>query len=287
MRLSFAGATDATGHEAGEASVANDDWSQFEIRSDIPHAGRMYDYMLGGTTNFESDRAASHAAGQEFPGGLEAAKVGIRANRDFLGQAVQHMAEAGVRQFLDLGTGIPNDDNTHAVALGTAPDSRIVYVDNDPVVLAHAHELLRTTPESTTSYLYADIRDTHRILEEAARTLDFDQPVGLVLVAILHFVTDADDAHGIVSRLVDAIPSGSYLAISHLGSDLVPGLVELYQGISEKTKETFVLRDRGEVTRFFDGLELVDPGVTTVGRWRSGAELDGPDTFYAGVARKP
>jgi hypothetical protein len=265
-----------------------DDWGDFEIRTDIPHAGRMYDYMLGGTTNFESDRAASHMASDDFPGGLDAARASLRANRDFLGRAVRFVAESGVHQFLDLGTGIPSEDNTHAVALSVAPESKIVYVDNDPVVLAHAHELLPTTPDSTTSYLYADIRDTGEILRRARETLDFDQPVGIVLVAIMHFITDAEDAHGLVSRLVDAVPSGSYLAISHLASDVVEGLTELYQGISEKTKETFVLRDNAEFTRFFDGLELVDPGVTTVGHWRNeGAEPAGPDTFYAAVARKP
>jgi hypothetical protein len=263
------------------------EWGDFDIRRDVPHAGRMYDYMLGGTTNFESDRAASHAASLEFPGGIDTAKASLRANRDFLGRAVRFMAESGVRQFLDLGTGIPSDDNTHAVALSVAADSKIVYVDNDPVVLAHAHELLARTPEPTTSYLYADIRDTEAILAEARNTLDLGRPVGLVLVAILHFIDDADDAHGLVSRLVDAVPSGSYLAVSHLASDLVPGLTELYAGISETTKETFVLRSREEITRFFDGLELVDPGITTVGAWPSGVAPDSPDTFYAGVGRKP
>ncbi|HEY8546613.1 MAG TPA: SAM-dependent methyltransferase [Acidimicrobiales bacterium] len=267
--------------------MASNDWGDFEIRTDIPHAGRMYDYMLGGITNFESDREASRIAGDDFPGGIEAAKATLRANRDFLGRAVRFMAEAGVRQFLDLGTGIPSDDNTHAVALSVAPDSKIVYVDNDPVVLAHAHELLRNTADSSTSYLYADIRDTDEILRQARETLDFDQPVGLVLVAILHFITDEDDAHGLVSRLLDAMPSGSYLAISHLANDIVEGITELYQGISEKTKETFFLRDRAGFTRFFDGMELVDPGITTVGAWHTDEPPKVPDTFYAAVARKP
>jgi hypothetical protein len=274
--------------EEDEEALVSSDWGDFDIRTDIPHAGRMYDYMLGGVTNFESDRAASQAAGDDFPGGIEAAKLTLRANRDFLGRAVRHIAHAGVRQFLDLGTGIPSGDNTHAVALAEAPDSKIVYVDNDPVVLAHAHELLANKHDSTTSYLYADMRDVRSVLAEAAKTLDFDQPVGLVLVAILHFVSDEDGAHRMVSELIDAVPSGSYLAISHLGSDLVPGLVELYQGISEKTKETFVLRSHDEFARFFDGLELVDPGVTTVGSWgATPADPAVPDTFYAAVARKP
>ena len=269
-------------------TVASKDWGGIDIRADIPHAGRMYDYMLGGTTNFESDRVASHAAGLEFPGGIEAAKAGLRANRDFLGRAVRFMAEeAGIRQFLDLGTGIPSEDNTHAIALSVAPESKVVYVDNDPIVLAHAHELLSTTPTTNTSYLYADIRDTDSIFAQASETLDFDQPIGLVVVAIMHFISDAEDAHGLVARLVDAVPSGSYLAVSHLASDMVPGLVELYAGISEKTQETFILRDREEFTRFFDGLELVDPGVTLVASWRGRPPESGPDIFYAGVGRKP
>lgn len=261
----------------------------FEIDTTVAHAGRMYDYMLGGTTNFEVDREACIEANRDFPGGIEAAKAGIRANRDFLGRAVRWLAtEAGIRQFLDVGTGIPSDDNTHAVALEAAPDSRIVYVDNDPIVLAHAHKLLRNEPESTTSYLDADMRDTDKVLTEAARTLDFSQPVGLVLVAILHFVTAEDDPYRLVRRLLDAVPSGSYLAISHLASDIMADEMEaLYDRISERTAETFVLRSRSEVARFFDGLELVEPGVVLVSEWHneSGDQIDLP--FYAAVGRKP
>ena len=225
-------------------------------------------------------------AGKAFPGGIEAAKVGIRANRDFLGRAVRYMADAGISQFLDLGTGIPGDDNTHAVALSVAPESRVVYVDNDPIVLAHAHELLRGTDDRT-SYLFADVREPDKILTAAAETLDFDQPVGLVLVAILHFVTDEEDAHGLVRRFLDAVPSGSYLVLSHLANDVVPGMTELYDGISAKTRETFVLRNRAEFARFFDGLEMVEPGVSLVSEWHTDAPGEVELPFYAGVARKP
>ena len=259
-----------------------------DIDTAVAHAGRMYDYMLGGVTNFAVDREACIEANRDFPGGIEGAKAGLRANRDFLGRAVRHMAEAGIRQFLDLGTGIPSDDNTHAVALSVAPDSRIVYVDNDPIVLAHAHELLRNTPESTTAYLFNDMRDPEPILAQAAATLDFDRPVGLVLVAILHFVTEEEDPYALVGKLVHAVPSGSYLAISHLASDIMADeMAALYDRISEQTKETFVLRSRDEVARFFDGLDLVDPGVTLVSGWHT------PDTgqvdlpIYAAVGIKP
>lgn len=268
--------------------VTKRSWEEIEIDTSVAHAGRMYDYMLGGTTNFAVDRQACVEGNRDFPGGIEAAKAGLRANRDFLGRAVRHIAQAGVRQFLDLGTGIPSDDNTHAVALSVAPDSRIVYVDNDPIVLAHAHQLLARTPESNTSYLFGDMRDVDTILPEASETLDFDQPVGLVLVAILHFVTPDDDPYGLVAKLVDAVPSGSYLAISHLASDIMAEeMAALYKRIGERTKETFVLRSRDEVARFFDGLDLVDPGVALVSDWHidspGGAQLP----MYAAVGVKP
>jgi hypothetical protein len=258
-----------------------------EIDTAVAHAGRMYDYMLGGTTNFEVDRVACIEANRDFPGGIEAAKLGLRANRDFLGRAVRYLADQGIRQFLDIGTGIPSEDNTHAIALSVAPDSRIVYVDNDPIVLAHAHELLENTPESVTAYLNADMRDPDAILARAAETLDLTQPVGLMLVAILHFVTPDEDPYAIVNTLLDAVPSGSYLAISHLASDIMADeMSALYDRISERTKETFVLRSRAEVSRFFDGLDLVDPGVVLVSEWHTDSgKVDLP--FYAAVGVKP
>jgi S-adenosyl methyltransferase len=268
--------------------VTKRSWEELDIDASVAHAGRMYDYMLGGTTNFDVDREACIEGNRDFPGGIEAAKAGLRANRDFLGRAVRHIAQAGVRQFLDLGTGIPSDDNTHAVALSVAPDSRIVYVDNDPIVLAHAHHLLDRTPQSSTSYLFGDMRDVDRILSEASDTLDFDQPVGLVLVAILHFVTPDDDPYGLVAKLVDAVPPGSYLAISHLASDIMADeMAALYKRIGERTKETFVLRSRDEVARFFDGLDLVDPGVALVSDWHLDAPGAAQLPMYAAVGVKP
>jgi S-adenosyl methyltransferase len=268
--------------------VTKRSWEEVDIDPSVAHAGRMYDFMLGGTTNFAVDREACIEGNRDFPGGIEAAKAGLRANREFLGRAVRHIAQAGVRQFLDLGTGIPSDDNTHAVALSVAPDSRIVYVDNDPIVLAHAHHLLSREPQSSTSYLFGDMRDVDMVLSDASDTLDFDQPVGLVMVAILHFVTPDDDPYDLVAKLVDAVPSGSYLAISHLASDIMAEeMAALYKRIGERTKETFVLRSRDEVTRFFDGLDLVDPGVALVSDWHIDAPGAAQLPIYAAVGVKP
>jgi hypothetical protein len=259
----------------------------FEIDRTVAHAGRVYDYMLGGTTNFEVDRQASMAAGSIFPGGIEAAKAGLRSNRDFLGRAVRHLTGAGIRQFIDIGTGIPSDDNTHAVALDAAPDSRIVYVDNDPIVLAHAHQLLKNTPESVTSYLNADIRDPETILSRASGTLDLTQPVGLVLVAILHFLSDDEDAYGIVAELMGSLPSGSYLVASHLAGDVKPDEMRaVYDRLSEMTAERFVLRSRAEVARFFEGLDLVDPGLVFVSEWQTGVTGQVDPPMYAAVGLK-
>lgn len=260
----------------------------FEIDRTVAHAGRVYDYMLGGTTNFEVDRQASMAAGSIFPGGIEAAKAGLRANRDFLGRAVRHLTDLGIRQFVDIGTGIPSDDNTHAVALEAAPESRIVYADSDPIVLAHAHQLLKNTPESVTSYLDADIRDPETILSRAAETLDFTRPVGLVLVAILHFLSDDEDPYGIVTKLLDAVPSGSYLVVSHLAGDIQPEEMRaVYDRLSELTAEKFVLRGRAEVARFFDGLDLVDPGLVFVSEWQTDVTGQVDPPMYAAVGVKP
>jgi hypothetical protein len=192
-----------------------------EINKNVPHMARVYDYMLGGTNNFAVDRElAVHAT--EALGGIEVVRGDVRANRKFLVDAVRWLAlEAGVRQFLDVGTGIPNADNVHGVAQRAAADSRVVYVDYDPVVLAHAHELLKSTPQGATDFIYGDLRDPDHIVDRAGATLDFDQPVALMLVGIFHYVLDREDPYGIMRRLLDAVPSGSFLAVSHLAKDIV------------------------------------------------------------------
>jgi hypothetical protein len=223
----------------------------------------------------------------EAYGGLERARGDARANRDFLVRAVSWLVtEAGMRQFLDLGTGVPNDDNVHAVAQAAAPDCRVVYVDHDPIVLAHAHDLLEGV--SGTSYVAADIRDPEGILRQAANTLDFSQPVALTMVATLHALPDEGDPYGIASQLLDAVPSGSYLVVSHLASDIEPeASAEFLRRMNEDSFETYQFRSQDEVSRFFDGLELVDPGVVRLDRWHTTPNPDGDELIlWGGVGRK-
>jgi hypothetical protein len=226
----------------------------------VAHAARMYDYLRGGTNNFAVDREAVERAAAAV-GGIENARADVRANRAFLIRAVSYLAaEAGIRQFLDVGTGIPNGDNVHAVAQRAAPDSRIVYVDNDPIVLAHAHLLLQSSAEGATAYIQGDLREPKAILKHTVDTLDFTQPVALVLVAILHLIPDEDDPYGVVAELVDALPAGSHLVISHLTPDLQPeAMAQLAERLNEAARETFVMRDRAAFAGFFEGLEIIEP----------------------------
>ncbi len=262
------------------------------IDTSVAHAARIYDYLLGGTDNFEVDRQAAHVANADMPGGIDAARANIRANRAFLGRAVRFLAgEAGIRQFLDVGTGIPSGDNVHEVAQAAAPDARVVYVDNDPIVLAHAHTLLRSSEDGATAYIEGDLHEPDGILAEAAGTLDFSQPVAVMLVAIMHFVPDALDPYGIVRRFVDAVPSGSYLVLSHGAMDVDPEkMAALAERLSSRSREPFVWRSKEQVAQFFDGLDLLDPGVVPVDRWRpdTDTELSGDRVipFYGAVGRK-
>lgn len=264
---------------------------EVEIDPHVAHAARVYDYLLGGTTNFAADRAAAAHAVQAV-GGIDNARADVRGNRDFLGRAVHRLAaEAGVRQFLDIGTGIPGDDNTHAVARRVAPDARVVYVDNDPIVLAHAHQLLAGDSPEVTAYVDGDLRDPGTILEHAAATLDLGRPVALVLVAILHFMRDEDDPYAIVSRLVDALPSGSHLVVSHMANDIVVDeMDELADRLNQSVRETFAPRSHDQVARFFTGLEMLDPGLVPVDDWPTPSPREAGawvSRFYGGVGRKP
>lgn len=264
-----------------------------EIDTTTAHPARLYDYLLGGVDHFAVDREAAERGSAALPGGVDRARAMVRAQRAFLATAVRHLAaERGLRQFLDIGTGIPNGDNVHRVAQQTAPDARVVYADKDPVVLAHAHVLLRSTPQGATDYIQADLRDPDMILAGAATTLDLAQPVGIVLVGILHLISDEDDPYGIVARLLDTVPSGSYLAISHLASDVQPELAEAMRRANEIMSDPFILRNRGEVAQFVDGLALVDPGIVTVDCWHppdtAPPTTDGqPIAEYGVVGRKP
>jgi hypothetical protein len=252
----------------------------------VAHIARVYDYWLGGKDNFAADRAAAEQAIAAYPDIV----FSVRANRAFLARAVRYLAgEAGIRQFLDIGTGIPATNNTHEVAQSVAPESRVVYVDNDPVVLTHARALLTSGPHGVTNYLDADLRDTERVLSAAARTLDFSRPVAVMLMAILQHVDNADNPYGIVATLLDALSPGSYLALSHPASDIeAEAQGELAKRLNQTMAEKVTMRDRAQVTRFFDGLELIEPGLVRVPEWRPASELEArsPAGLWGGVGRK-
>jgi S-adenosyl methyltransferase len=263
------------------------------IDSTVPHAARVYDYMLGGSTNFEVDRAAAEQAAA-LVGGMDRIRSEVRANRAFLGRAVRWLIhEAGIRQFLDIGTGIPNDDNVHAVALKEAPDARIVYVDHDPIVLAHAHILLKDAPAGSTTYLQADFRNPEDIVERAGAHLDLTRPVAVMLVGLLHHFRDADEPGALVARLLSRVPSGSYLVVSHLAGDLhAEGYVEAGEALDEAMEEPLVLRSREQVAAFLAGCELVEPGLVQVDEWHPPEDpapgLEGwTNPLYAGIGRVP
>jgi trans-aconitate methyltransferase len=258
-----------------------------EIDTSVAHPARVYDYWLGGKDNFAADREAAERVLAATPG----LRFRVRANRAFLARAVRYLAaEAGIRQFLDIGTGIPSGNNTHEVAQDVAPDSRIVYVDNDPIVLSHARALLASTPQGATQYIDGDLREGRHILDQAARTLDFGQPVALMLLGILHLIQDSEAPYEIVSGLMDELPAGSYLAISHPASDIHPSQAEAQKRYNERVSTPQTLRSRDEVARFFEGLEMVPPGLVYVHTWRPGpgdiAPADGVSA-HGGVARKP
>jgi O-methyltransferase involved in polyketide biosynthesis len=251
----------------------------------VAHPARIYNYWLGGTDNFEADRVAGEETIAAYPG----IRMSARANRAFLARAVRHLTGEGVRQFLDIGTGLPTANNTHEIAQSIAPDSKIVYVDNDPLVLAHARTLLHGTPEGTTAYLQADLRNPDAILAEAARTIDFSQPVGIMLLAVVHFLSDADDPRSVIARLTAAVPPGSFLVLSHAASDLSPEqAANMIDKFNARTPERATLRTHDEVTGLFDGLEILSPGVVRVTYWRPDSDLEAssPTTLWAGVARK-
>ena len=260
-----------------------------EIDTGEAHVARVYDYLLGGTTNFAVDRdAAVHVTAGA--GGVETSRRYVRANRRFLGRAVRYLAaEVGVRQFLDLGAGIPTVNNVHEVAQQVAPDSRIVYVDDDPIVLAHAHQLLTSTPEGAATFFQHDLRDHEAVLAQTAATLDFSEPIAVMLVSMLHLFPDAADPYGIVPPYMAAVPPGSYLVISHLASESEE-MTRLGEAVDDNptTNYTLTMRNHTDVARFFDGYELVEPGVVLVDDWRPDPdEAPGGTPFHGGVARKP
>jgi hypothetical protein len=254
----------------------------------VAHQARIYNYLLGGKDNYAADRAAVEAVLKIYPETLHAA----RGNRAFLGRVVRYLAaEAGIRQFLDIGTGIPTAGNLHEIAQEVAPDTRVVYVDYDPVVLAHARALLHSSPAGATDYIHADLRDTGAILAQAGQLLDFSQPVAVTLLAVLHVIPDADDPPAILARLLGAVPSGSYLALSHGGADLVDRSKErTFQSTwSGQVQQQFIARTGPQIARFFDGTDLVEPGLVPVEDWHpeTGAGRGEPSAMWGGLGRKP
>jgi hypothetical protein len=257
------------------------------IDTGTAHPARVYDCWLGGKDNFAADREAARAAIAVNPGIAASA----RAGRAFLARAVRYLvAEAGVRQFLDIGTGLPSADNTHEVAQAIAPESRVVYVDNDPIVLAHARALLTSSPDGATDYLEADLREPDLIVKSAAGTLDLSQPVALMLLMILHYIPDSEYPGQIVARLLSALPPGSYLVLAHPPSDVLPApTAEMARRLNARYRGAVAtLRSRGEVAGFFDGLDLIEPGLVQTPQWRPDPTADPPAEMAAwcGVGRK-
>ena len=272
------------------ADDEDQDWLPPGINAGIAHPARVYDYFLGGKDNFAADRALGNALTAQIP----SAPYSARANRAFLGRAVRYLVnERGIRQFLDIGTGIPSAGNTHEVAQALAPDTRALYVDNDPIVLAHARALMSSHPAGATAFIQADAREPGKILADPAlrETLDLAEPVALMLLSILPFFRDNEAPQGIVSTLLDALPSGSYLTISHITADFIkPEQAANAVAAGQHSGVTYVPRTQAEIAAFFSGLDLVEPGVVPILAWHpdDGEPVDPrAASHYAGMARKP
>ncbi len=263
--------------------------SSVELRTDVPHSARIYDYLLGGKDNFAADREAAGTITADWPH----LAISMRANRNFMARVVHHLAaDFGIRQFLDIGTGLPTSPNLHEVVQRVSPRSRVVYVDNDPIVLVHARALLTSTPDGRTAYIDADLHDPAAILSapQFTETLDLTKPVALSLIAVLHFVVDEDEAHRIIDLLMEPLVPGSMLALSVVTADSAPEEVNrgvaayVAKGISEKA------RNLREVRGLFRGLDLIEPGVVLVNHWRpdaAAAALDDAHVhMYGGIAVK-
>lgn len=258
------------------------------VDASVAHSARLWDYLLGGKNNYPVDREVGDQVLARDPHLRETA----RADRAFLVRAVRYLTgDQGIRQLLDIGTGLPTVNNTHEVAQASAPESRIVYVDNDPLVLAHARALLTSTPQGATAYIHADVRDPDMILEHAAQTLDFTRPIGLMLLGIVNYILDCDEAHAVVNRLLDALPSGSYLALSHPTAEVRGAAVEESMRLWNFTGAAPIrTRSRDQLTSFFSRLELLEPGVVSCSRWRpepSDLGVLAEVHQYCGVGRKP
>jgi hypothetical protein len=268
-----------------------DDLPIAEIDTSRPHPARMYDYYIGGKNHFAADRVVADAALAHWPAG----RIGLRENRRFLGRTVRYLAgEAGIRQFLDIGSGLPATANVHEIAQAVDPSCRVAYVDNDPMVLAHARALLASSPEGRTAYIQADLKSPLDILSSPSvrSVIDFDQPVALMLVAVLHFLGDEDKPETALKTLLDALPPGSYLAASHITAEHEPEGIAAGQRLYREAGIQMQIRDSDEFASLaFSGLELVPPGVVLVTEWRPDSKAPRPSpaevSCYGGVARKP
>ncbi|GGX90702.1 SAM-dependent methyltransferase [Streptomyces anandii] len=271
--------------------MTGSDAAPARIDTSRPHPARVYDWWLGGKDNYPVDEELA----RRILAVDDTAVRGARANRRFMHRAVRTVAEAGVRQFLDIGTGIPTEPNLHQVAQGVAVESRVVYADNDPIVLRHAEALLHGSAEGGTQYVHADVREPDTILREAAESLDFSRPVCLSLVALTHYLgdeADGDDVHGVLRRYVDALAPGSHLVLSQVTPDLNPEAVEKAAALFRRGGTPFFPRPLAEFARFFEGLRLLGPGIIPVTGWRPepvdvAAQEEGIVPVYAGVAVKP
>ncbi|MET8027210.1 SAM-dependent methyltransferase [Streptomyces avermitilis] len=256
------------------------------VNTGVAHNARVWNYWIGGKDNYQVDQEVGEQVAAMFPVIRDVA----RADRAFLGRVVRHLtAECGMRQFMDIGTGLPTLDNTHEIAQRIAPDARIVYVDNDPTVLVHARALLRSTPEGATDYIDADAHDPETIIRRAAATLDFGRPVAVMMLGILNFVLDTARAQDIVRRIMAAVPSGSRLVLTHPTTDAGlggEGNVAAMKFWNDNATPPITARSREEVTAFFDGLDLIPPGIVSCSRWRSDSTAEVLPQFGA-VAVKP
>ena len=253
----------------------------------VAHPARIYNYWLGGKDNFEADREVGEQTKAAYPDIVS----GVQAQRAFLASAVRYLVtRAGVRQFLDIGTGLPAADNTHEVAQSLAPESRIVYVDNDPMVLAHANALLTSTPEGACAYLDADLRDTEKVLRAASGLLDFGQPIAVMLIGILHLIPDADDPAAIVARLIAGLPAGSWLAVAHPASDIASDKVAtMTDRYNQRVATAATLRTHMEISAFFAGTDLLPPGLVQYHQWHPGEPVRDAGVevaAYCGLGRK-
>lgn len=262
--------------------------AQPDIDTSVPHSARVYNYWLGGKDNYAADRALGEMIAERVP----TIRTIVQTNRSFLGRVVRHLSgEAGIGQYLDIGTGIPAPGNVHEVAQAIIPQTRVLYVDNDPIVLAHARALMTSNSMGHTAFIQCDLRDPMAILSDPVlqTTLDLDEPVALMLVGILMHVADEEDPYGIVETLMDPLPSGSYLTITHPTADFNAEAMGAIAGSNQQSGITFRPRSKAEVAAFFDGLELVEPGVVPVLSWRPDEPSQDPLSayLYAAVGRKP